>query len=146
MNGEFYDILLVDFSGIFPFKLEKGDILTRQEQLSQHNLELFLIELEKNLGEEVTYIGSDLLETKMFHRALLRDGLLELLIGTPITLLAHYKEEKKAKKFKESLERTLEKTIPAHLAPLVQESIEIKKIKRSLEPAGQGFRKLGKVE
>ncbi|MBI4053427.1 MAG: hypothetical protein HY394_05325 [Candidatus Diapherotrites archaeon] len=146
MNGEFYDILLVDFSGIFPFKLEKEDVLTRQEQLSQHNLETFLLELEKNLGEELTYIGSDLLETKMFHRALLKDGLLELLIGTPITLLAHYKEEKKAKKFKESLERTLEKTIPEHLAPLIQDSIEIKKIKRVLGPPPQGFRKLGKVE
>lgn len=145
MIVEFYDVLLVDFSGILPFKLEKEDILSRQEQVSQNNLELFLFELEKNLGEEFVYIGSDLLETKLFHRVILKDGFLELLIGTPVTLLAHYKDESKAKKFKESLQKTLEKIIPKNLLLLVEESIEIKNIKKSLESSKSGFRKLGKV-
>ena len=145
MNTEFYDVMLVDFSGILPFKLEKEDVLTRQETVAQKNLLSFLIELEKNLGENFTYIGADLLETKLFHRVILKDGLLELLIGTPITLLAHYKESENAKKFKDSLKKTLEKSLPEHLAPLVEESIEIRKIQKKMDSNPTEFRKLGKV-
>lgn len=145
MITEFYDVILVDFSGILPFKLEKTDILTRQEQLSQENLERFLADLEKNLDENFVYIGSDLLETKLFHRVILKDGLVELLIGTPITLLAHFKELRQAKKFNDSLQKTLAKILPPKLMPFVAESIEIKKVKKGLRVSEKGFKKLGMV-
>ena len=150
MITEFYDVVLVDFSGLLPFKLEKEDILTRQEQVSSHNLYFFLSELEKNLGESFVYFGSDLLETRLFHRVLLKDGLLELLIGTPVTLLAHYKEPSNAEKFKDSLQKTLKKTLPKHLVPLVENSIEIKKIEKKFDSVDAinnnvGFKKLGRI-
>lgn len=145
MITQIYDVMLVDFSGILPFKLEKREILSRQEKISEQNLSTFLTELEKNAGETFAYVGSDLLETRLFHRVMLKDGLLEILIGTPITLLAHYKEETKAKKFKESLKKTLKKMIPEHLVSLVEESIEIKKIEKKLETGNNQFNKLGRV-
>lgn len=144
MIVEYFDVILVDFSGIFPFKLEKEDILTRQEIVSQRNLETFLVELEKNLGDEFVYIGADLLETKLFHRVITKDGLLELLIGTPVTLLAHYKEIKNAEKFKESLKKTLEKSMPLELVGFATD-IEIRKVKKEIshKQSEKIFRKLG---
>lgn len=144
MITEFYDVVLVDFSGLLPFKLEKTEILTRQEQVSQENLERFLIGLERDLKEEFVYLGSDLLETKLFHRAILKTGLLELLIGTPVTLLAHFKEKDKAQKFKDTLQKTLEAFVPKELAPMLKESIEIKKIQKEINPQ-KGLRKLGGI-
>lgn len=145
MITEFYDVMLVDFGGILPFKLEKEEILSRQERVSQQKLDFFLVSLEKNMKESFVYVGSDLLETKLFHRIILKEGLLELLIGTPVTLLAHYKDAGKAKKFKQSLQKTLEKIVPEHVASLVEDSIEIKKIQKTLGNFQEGFKKLGKV-
>ena len=145
MITEFYDVVLVDFSGNLPFKLEKTDILTRQEQVSRENLWRFLSELEKNSTDNFIYLGSDLLETKLFHRVVLKDGLLELLIGTPITLLAHFKEMHEAEKFNICLQKTLANFLPQKLMPFVVESIEIKKVKTELQSSEKGFKKLGKV-
>lgn len=39
-----------------------------------------------------------MLEATLFHRVLLKDRLLKLLIGTPITLLCHFKEKENAVK------------------------------------------------
>ncbi|MDO8647843.1 MAG: hypothetical protein Q7R70_05535 [Candidatus Diapherotrites archaeon] len=144
MITEFYDVVLVDFSGLLPFKLEKTEILTRQEEVSQENLEQFLVELERGLKDEFVYIGSDLLETKLFHRAILKTGLLELLIGTPVTLLGHFKEKDHAQKFKNTLQKTLEGIVPKQIAPLLEESIEIRKVKKEIITK-KGLRKLGSV-
>jgi hypothetical protein len=74
----------------------------------------------------------------------MKDGLLELLIGTPITLIGHFKEKENAEQFKSSLEETLNKTIPSRLRPMLVESIEIKKVERSIVPSGKkGLSKLG---
>lgn len=144
MITEFYDVVLVDFSGLLPFKLEKTEILTRQEEVSQENLERFLVGLEHGLKDEFVYIGSDLLETKLFHRAILKTGLLELLIGTPVTLLGHFKEKDNAQKFKNTLRKTLEEIVPKQLAPLLEESIEIRRVKKEISTQ-KGLRKLGGV-
>ncbi len=144
MINEFYDVVLVDFSGILPFKLEKEGILTRQETVAQENLRSFLLDLERTLEYEFMYIGSDLLEAKLFHRMTMKDGgLLELLIGTPITLLGHFKDKVNAEHFKESLEKTLDKMLPPALKPLMEESIEIKKVRKEIVPPQGKYSKLG---
>ncbi len=144
MIKEFYDVVLVDFSGILPFKLEKEDILTRKERVATENLEKFLLDLERELKNEFVYIGADLLETKLFHRLITDGGILELLIGTPITLMGHFREKEGAEKFKGSLEKTLKRTLPDILQPLLTESIELKKVEREIVPfENVGFKKLG---
>ena len=90
MIREFYEVILVDFSGVLPFKLEKEDIFTKQGIVATKNLEKFILDLESSLNYEFIYVGSDLLEAKLFHRLIAKEGLLELLIGTPITLIAHF--------------------------------------------------------
>lgn len=143
MINEFYDVVLVDFSGILPFKLEKENILTRQETVATENLRKFLLDLEEASQYESIYIGADFLETKLFHRLIIEDGLLELLIGTPITLMGHFKEKEKAEQFRASLEKTLNKTIPDFLQPILADSIEVKKVKREIITAeGQKLSKL----
>lgn len=144
MINEFYDVVLVDFSGILPFKLEKEGILTRQEIVATENLRKFLLDLESSLKYEFIYIGADLLEAKLFHRLIMKDGLLELLIGTPITLMGHFKEKEKAEKFRVSLQKTLNKTVPDLLQPMLADSIEMKKVRKEIVSIqGQKFRKLG---
>ncbi len=144
MIKEFYEVVLVDFSGILPFKLEKENILTRQEIVATENLRKFLLELEKALKYEFVYIGADFLEAKLFHRLIMKDGLLELLIGTPITLMGHFKEKENAMQFRISLEKILNKMSPGLLQPLLAESIEMKKVKREIVSAErQKFSKLG---
>lgn len=144
MIKEFYDVVLVDFSGILPFKLEKENILTRQEVVATENLRKFILDLELALQYEFIYLGADFLEAKLFHRLIMKDGLLELLIGTPITLMGHFKEKEKAEQFKASLEKILNKMLPDLLQPLLSESIELKKVKSELISAeGQRFSKLG---
>ncbi len=144
MIKEFYDVVLVDFSGILPFKLEKENILTRQELVATENLRKFLLDLENSLQYEFIYIGADLLEAKLFHRLIMKDGLLELLIGTPITLMGHFKDKEKAEQFRTSLEKTLNKTVPELLQPMLAESIEMRKVQKEIVPVEQSkFRKLG---
>lgn len=143
MINEFYDVVLVDFSGILPFKLEKENILTRQETVATENLKKFLLDLETVLQYESIYLGADFLEAKLFHRLIMKDGLLELLIGTPITLMGHFKEKEQAEHFRASLEKTLNKTVPDFLQPLLAESIEMRKVKREI--ASGGIQKLSKL-
>lgn len=144
MIKEFYDVVLVDFSGILPFKLEKENILTREEIVATENLKRFLLDLETASQYEFVYIGADFLEAKLFHRLLLKDGLLELLIGTPITLIGHFKEKENADQFRVSLEKTLNKMVPDLLQPMLAESIETKKVKREIISAKKPkFSKLG---
>lgn len=144
MIKESYDVVFVDFSGILPFKLEKENILTRQEEVAIENLKRFVLDLEVALKYESVYLGADFLETQLFHKLIMKDGLLELLIGTPITLIGHFKEKENAEQFKTSLEEVLNKTLPNHLREVLVESIEIKKIERSITPSGKrGLSKLG---
>ncbi len=144
MINEFYDVVLVDFSGILPFKLEKENILTRQEIVATENLKKFLLDLEATSQYESVYIGADFLEAKLFHRLIMENGLLELLIGTPITLMGHFKEKEKAEQFRISLEKALTKTLPDFLQPILTESIEVKKVKREIITTdGQKLSKLG---
>ncbi len=144
MIKESYDVVFVDFSGILPFKLEKENILTRQEEVAIENLKRFVLDLEVALKYESVYLGADFLETRLFHKLIMKDGLLELLIGTPITLIGHFKEKENAEQFKTSLEEVLNKTLPNNLREVLVESIEIKKIERSITPSGKrGLSKLG---
>jgi len=144
MIKESYDVVLVDFSGILPFKLEKENILTRQEDVAIGNLRQFILDLESVLKYESVYLGADFLDAKLFHRLIMKDGLLELLIGTPITLIGHFKERENAEQFKTSLEEILNRTLPNHLRPMLIESIEIKKVERAIVPSGERrFSKLG---
>ncbi len=144
MINEFYDVVLVDFSGILPFKLEKENILTRQEKVATESLRKFLLDLETTLQYQPVYIGADFLEAKLFHRLIMKNGLLELLIGTPITLMGHFKEKEEAEQFRSSLEKTLVKSVPDLLQPMLTESIEVKKVKKEIISAEmQKFRKLG---
>ncbi|MEM0142600.1 MAG: hypothetical protein QXL94_01400, partial [Candidatus Parvarchaeum sp.] len=71
MINEFYEVVLVDFSGILSFKLEKEDILTRQELVATENLKNFILNLEMKYKSNFIYIGSDILETRLFHRLIL---------------------------------------------------------------------------
>ena len=144
MINEFYDVVIVDFSGILPFKLEKENILTRQETVATENLKRFLLDLEAAFQNEFIYLGSDILEAKLFHRLIIKDGLLELLIGTPITLMGHFKEKETADQFRVSLEKTLNKIVPDVLQPMLAESIEVKAVKKEIVSAqDKKFRKLG---
>lgn len=141
---ESYEVVLVDFSGLLPFKLEKENILTRQEIVSTENLRKFLLDLETASRYQFVYIGADILEAKLFHRLILEDGLLELLIGTPITLVGHFRERINAEKFKVSLEKTLGNIVPDVLRPMLEMSIEMKKVKKEVVTvAKQEFKKLG---
>ena len=144
MINEFYDVVLVDFSGILPFKVEKEGVLTRQERVATEKLKEFLLNLESATQSEFLYIGADLLEAKLFHRLILEDGLLELLIGTPITLMGHFKDKDKADQFRVSLEATLKTMMPVALQPMLDMSIEIKKVNKEISYIeGGGFKKLG---
>ncbi len=145
MIKESYDVILVDFSGILPFRLEKEGILTPQETIAMESLSKFLLDLESSMKDQFVYLGMDFLEAKLFHRLMVRDGVVDLLIGTPITLLGHFKGKESAEEFKDSLQATLGRTIPERLLPLLDEAIEIRKIDREIEPNYNkvGFSKLG---
>ena len=145
MIKESYDVILVDFSGMLPFRLEKESIFTTQETVALEKLKEFIINLESELKYELVYLGMDFIETKLFHRMIMKDGILELLIGTPITLMGHFREEGNAVQFRDCLERTISKTLPDLLQPLLEQSIELKKIDKEISSDYKkvGFNKLG---
>jgi hypothetical protein len=145
MIKESYDVILVDFSGMLPFRLEKESILTTQETVALEKLKEFIINLEAELKYELVYLGMDFIETKLFHRMIMKDGILELLIGTPITLMGHFREEESAIQFRDCLERTIGRTLPDLLQPLLEQSIELKKIDKEISSDYKkvGFNKLG---
>lgn len=105
---------LLDVQEILPFALGKEEILNEgvgEEDRAKKELLKFIEKLEKNFGEDIYYIGMDIIGEKSYERFILKKGgFLEVMIEKPLALNAHFINKRRAKKFLDSLKKSL-KTI-----------------------------------
>jgi len=75
-----------------------------------NKLEKFLKKLEKQFGEVIWYIGTDILEAKINERFMFKkSGFMEITIKKNAELNAYFPNKKKAIKFSKALRKTLKK-------------------------------------
>ncbi len=123
-------VAVLDVNEICPFSvsptknIEQG---LKEQQKSQQELIKFIELLEKNFGQNIFYMGMDIIEAKYYERYMFdKNGFLEVLMDKPVAINAHFTEEKLAEKFKKALQETLLKVLPeTPISKMFVDSIEV---------------------
>ena len=118
-------VTLVDLPEALPFeaRLEKKgvrgkakkpkvkEILNGNDENTKKIFE-FVELLEKAFGEEFSYIGEDIVGDKFYKRFLFPNGgFLEIMTQAPAAIIAHFVENRRAKKFAAALKKVIAKTV-----------------------------------
>ena len=120
----------LDVSELLPFTVKKtvklNDTLKEQER-ARKELEKFIEKLQKNYKEAIWYMGMDVIMGKVYERFIFdKGGFFEIMTGNPIAMNAHFVHDNQAKKFKESLKKTLKQIMPnSEVSELFIDSIDI---------------------
>ncbi|HKZ45597.1 MAG TPA: hypothetical protein VJ343_02735 [archaeon] len=112
-------VVLVDLPEALPFEIKKE--LTKPDQIKEVDGEVektekelmrFLSNLEKNLKEELSFIGEDVIAEKFYKRFLFpKSGFMEIMYQAPVAIVAHFIDSKRAKNFANALKKTIDQTI-----------------------------------
>lgn len=113
-------VTLVDIPEVLPFEVKprKGGRKIKVEKLLNEDDENtkkifeFVELLEKAFGEEFSYIGEDIVGDKFYKRFLFpKGGFLEIMTQAPAAIIAHFVENRRAKKFAAALKKVITKTV-----------------------------------
>jgi len=132
MKSKHVYVTLIDLPEALPFEQKKQGIkIEKIFEAKNQDEELFnfVKVLEKNLNEELSYIGEDLINEKFYKRFLFsKNGFLEIMYQAPAAIIAHFIDEKSAKKFASALKKTVKQTVKdGKLSEILQNLVEIKK-------------------
>jgi len=83
--------------------------------------------LEKEFGEEVSFIGEDVIAEKFYRRFLFPNGgFMEIMTEPPAAIVTHFIELERAKKFAEVLKKVLDKVVNEKtVCDILKKSIEV---------------------
>lgn len=122
-------ISVLDINELLPFAVKKAKSLQesmKAQENSKKELNSFISKLEKNLKEEICYIGMDVIGEKSYERFMLGSGFFEIMIEAPMAMNAHFPDRKKADRFCKALKKTLDEMLPEGSAKAIfLESIEV---------------------
>jgi adenylate kinase family enzyme len=112
-------VVLIDLPEALPFELkltkakpEELKELDHESKKSEEKLFEFVSKLEKNLKEEFSFIGEDIIGEKFYKRFLLpKSGFMEIMYQPPAAIIAHFLDIKRAKAFAKALKKTIDQTI-----------------------------------
>lgn len=128
MKSQHSYVTLLDLPEALPFEQKKTKML---EKPSNQDEELFnfIKILEKNLKEELSFMGEDIIEGKFYKRFLFqKNGFLEVMYETPAAIIAHFIDEASAKKFASALKKTIKQVIKdSKTSTILQNLVEVKK-------------------
>ncbi|MBI2133512.1 hypothetical protein HYU11_02415 [Candidatus Woesearchaeota archaeon] len=109
-------ISALDMNEQLPFALKKTKTLQEsfaEQERAKEELQKFIKKLEKNLNEDMCYIGMDVIGEKSYERFMLKNsGFFELIVENPVAMTAHFPETKRAENFLNALKKTLDQTLP----------------------------------
>lgn len=123
-------VTLVDLPEALPFVIKKKKnikfILETSDEDTKKLFD-FVVLLEKGFGEEFSFIGEDIIAEKFYRRFLFSNGgFLEVMSEPPATIIAHFIDEKRAKKFASALKKVIEGTIKDEtIANMLKNTIEV---------------------
>ena len=118
MKSQHTYVVLIDLPEALPFELKLQDSIRNvdkidiQAQKSESELFVFIKELEKNLNEELVFIGEDVIAEKFYRRFLFqKSGFLEIMYQNPVAIIAHFIDEKRAQNFAQGLKTTIDNVV-----------------------------------
>lgn len=99
----------------------------KEEKRVEDELKVFIEKIERFSGHSIHHIGKERREGNLLIRFLFTGGgLLEVMGDKPLTMNAHFVNEKSAKKFAEGLKKALNKELPDHpVKDMIIQSIDI---------------------
>jgi hypothetical protein len=123
-------VTLIDLPEALPFvtrkKKEIKFILDAGEEDIKKLFEFIKI-LEKEFGEEFSFIGEDIIAEKFYRRFLFpKGGFLEVMSEPPAAIIAHFIDEARAKRFAIALKKAIQKVVSDKTAAnILQNSVEV---------------------
>jgi len=123
-------VTLVDLPEALPFEIKRGkgikSILEAGEEDTKKLFD-FIKLLEKEFGEEFSFIGEDVIAEKFYRRFLFsKGGFLEVMSEPPAAIIAHFIEETRAKKFAAALKKVINKAVTDKVAAkILRNSVEV---------------------
>ena len=109
-------VAAVDVNEFFPFalkRIENIDEAMKQQQKSKSELIKFIDLLEKSFGQNIYYMGTDIIDTKTYERFIFEEGgFFEVMMEVPLALNAHFVDKKEAEVFKSALKSVLTRVLP----------------------------------
>ena len=130
MNTKHIFVPALDVGEFLPFGIKEttklGDQIKEQER-AKKELEKFIIMLEKEFGEPIWYMGTDIIGEKYYERFIFENGgFLEVMMESPVAINSHFVHENRAEKFREALKNSMSKILPeSPITNMFLESIEL---------------------
>jgi hypothetical protein len=124
-------VTLIDLPEALPFvtKKKKKEIkfILESGEEDINKLFEFIKILEKEFGEEFSFIGEDIIAEKFYRRFLFpKGGFLEVMSEPPAAIIAHFIDEASAKKFAAALKKAIAKAVSDKTAAnILQNSVEV---------------------
>ena len=121
---------VLDIEEMLPFVIKsKGKLQEKikEQETARAELTKFIDQLEKNYKESIYYMGMDIIESKTYERFIFeKGGFFEIMIEAPLSMNAHFIDEKKAKSFCLALKKTLKSVLKNNpMAKMFINSIEV---------------------
>ena len=112
MKTQHFFVPVLDISEALPFAVKPTETIKKnidEQDRAKEELDKFVSMLEKNLKENIFYMGFDVIGEKSYERFMFdKGGFFEVMTENPIVMNAHFVHEKRAKKFKDALKKTLQ--------------------------------------
>ena len=116
MNTKHIFISAIDLSEELPFIVKKIKNLQesfKEQDRAKKELERFIKLLENKFGEEISYIGMDVIGEKSYERFMFKgSGFLEAMIEAPAAFNAHFPDKKRAIRFCSALKEAFTEFLP----------------------------------
>jgi hypothetical protein len=115
MQNKHSYVVLIDLPEALVFQIKKRkelkDLLMSDDEDPKKIFE-FVKVLEKVLGEEMSYIGEDMIAEKFYRRFILpKEGFIEIMSESPAVIIAHFIERGRAEKFASALKNTIRQVV-----------------------------------
>ncbi len=130
MKSKHSYVVLIDLPEVLPFEVKKKKDIKEILEVGEEDLKKvfeFVDLLEKEFGEEFSFIGEDVIAEKFYRRFLFpKGGFMEIMTEPPAAIIAHFIELERAKKFAEALMRVLNKIVKEKtVCDILKKSVEV---------------------
>ena len=113
-------VSLLDLAEALPFTVSPAEKEPKDKELFE-----FVDQLAQEFGEEIYYMGNDIIEDKFYERFLFEHGgFLEVMVQAPVAIVAHFVDRARAFKFARALKRVI-LSIDKPEARILADSIEV---------------------
>ena len=106
----------LDLHEQLPFILKKTSDLPsklKERHRVHDELDKFILQLQKNFGEKIYHLGSDILSNHSYEKFMFKgSGFMELMIEAPLAINVHFHDNKRAVKFSSALKKTIKELLP----------------------------------